>query len=180
VEAIHKAAQQGLPGPPSRESIGRIIRETLRVVQPNIVAPHVKIELKIKYELVVRVHLFNMVGALVNLIENALDAMEGSGTLTIRNEVIEKNEKKWILLNIHNTGPSLSEDEIRLLSEPGLSTKSQHQGYGIPLARQTIEEAGGSLTISSPSFDGGVDVMIQLPLPDSQDGIKPDSEKGDK
>jgi signal transduction histidine kinase len=162
VAMIKQAAARGLPGV-QRISLRHLVQQTLRVMEPEIPTPGVRRQVNNKLNVSVDVDLWTMVGALVNIISNALDAMNGSGVLTIATEL--SADKRSAVIRIHNTGTRLDEDQIRRIIQPGVSTKSsdEHLGLGLPLAKQAVENAGGILRINSPA-SGGVEVMIKLPV----------------
>ena len=101
--------------------------------------------------------------ALVNLLGNAIDAMNEDGCLTV--ETGYTQDLGHALVRIHNTGPSLTAADIKNVFAVGFSQKSKpdHLGLGLPLARRAIEDAGGQLEMRSPA-EGGVEVLVMLPL----------------
>jgi C4-dicarboxylate-specific signal transduction histidine kinase len=107
------------------------------------------------------VDLMSIVSALVNLLNNALEAMSGSGVLTVTTEC--PPDGKSALIKIHNSGRRLSAEEVERISLPGFSSKGgRHFGLGVALSSQSIEEFGGSLRFSSPE-EGGVEAVVELP-----------------
>ena len=170
VQIIEEAAHRGTPDH-RHASLRTIIRQALRVMEPELPMPGVKLKFKDddgNQKIFVNVDLWSVVGALVNLLSNALDAMKGSGDLTIWTQVNDGGKQAMIC--IHNTGPSLTEHEITQLFQLGFSTKplsEGHLGFGLPLAKQAIEAAGGTIKMSSPDR-GGVEVNITLPVANAQ------------
>jgi signal transduction histidine kinase len=164
VQTIRQTANRGLPGL-QRVNLRNLIQQTLRVMEPELPVSGVRKYVDNKLNVFVEVDLWAMVGALVNIISNALDAMNGSGDLTISTEL--SADKGNAVIRIYNTGPRLGEDQIRHIFQPGVSTKSsdEHLGLGLPLAKQAVENAGGTLIMSSPER-GGVEVVVELPVSD--------------
>jgi signal transduction histidine kinase len=64
-----------------------------------------------------------------NLIDNALDAMSGSGTLTVRTAM----DGDWVLVEICDTGPGVPEDIREQIFEPFFTTKEVGEGTGLGL-----------------------------------------------
>lgn len=162
VQTIKQTANRGLPGR-QRVNLRNLIRQTLRVMEPELPVSGVRKHVDNKLNVSVDVDLWAMVGALVNIISNALDAMNGSGDLTISTEL--SANRGSAVIRIYNTGPRLDEYQIRHIFQPGVSTKSsdEHLGLGLPLAKQAVEDAGGTLSMSSPAR-GGVEVVVELPV----------------
>ncbi|MFQ5701825.1 MAG: ATP-binding protein [Acidobacteriota bacterium] len=96
--------------------------------------------------------------ALVNLIENALQAMIRGGTLTIR---AHANEADFIV-EVADTGIGMDVADMRRIFEPYFSTKDTGTGLGLAIARKTIEEHGGSIAVSSRP---GAGTMMRVILP---------------
>jgi len=101
---------------------------------------------------------------LLNLAVNARDAMDGSGTLTIRT----RNDGSHVLLTVADTGAGM-DDETRLrLFEPFFTTKAVGQGTGLGLATVygIVTQSGGAIDVrSAPGRGAAFD--IRLPATDA-------------
>lgn len=81
-----------------------------------------------------------------NLIRNALDAMEGKGTIAIK----LKNEPRLITIDISNTGKPISKKNYKKIFTPGFSTKKRGWGLGLSLSKRIIEKYhNGSIFVRS-------------------------------
>lgn len=162
VETIKQAAYRGVPGP-QRIGLRNLIQQTLRVMEPELPIAGVRKHVDNNLNVVVNVDLWSMVGALVNLISNALDAMSGDGDLRISTSLSTDGQNA--VIRIHNTGRRLTVSQIKRILQPGVSTKSseEHLGLGLPLAKQAVENAGGNLEMYSPET-GGVEAVVTLPI----------------
>ena len=98
-----------------------------------------------------------------NLIDNALDAMAGSGTLTVRT-ALERNQ---VLVEICDTGPGVPEDLRTQIFEPFFTTKDVGEGTGLGLDvswRIIVNRHGGDLrVVSTPG-----DTRFQVRLPQNE------------
>ena len=96
--------------------------------------------------------------AVLNLIRNALEAMPGGGTLTVRTATRDD----WVVLSITDTGKGITEEERTQLFKPFFSTKVGGTGLGLPLTQQVVAEHAG--TIHCESEPGrGTTFVIELP-----------------
>jgi signal transduction histidine kinase len=99
-----------------------------------------------------------------NLIDNAVDAMDGQGTLTVRT----RGEGEWLVVEIADTGPGMPPEVAARAFEPFFTTKDVGKGTGLGLdiaRRIVVERHGGLIDIDSPSHEGKGTVMrISLPL----------------
>ncbi len=97
--------------------------------------------------------------ALLNLILNARDAMQGKGRVT----VAARPAGHWLEISVSDTGPGFSPEALARATEPFFTTKgSRGTGLGLPMAYDQIKLAGGTLRLANG--DTGARVTIRLPL----------------
>jgi signal transduction histidine kinase len=99
-----------------------------------------------------------------NLIDNAVDAMDGAGILTVRTHA----DGDWIVVEIADTGAGMPPEVVARAFEPFFSTKDVGKGTGLGLdiaRRIVVERHGGLIDIDSPALEGKGTVMrVRLPL----------------
>jgi signal transduction histidine kinase len=71
-----------------------------------------------------------------NLLKNALDAMEGKGSIGIN----IKNEAAQILIDVTDTGKGISKQNFNKVFKPGYTTKKRGWGLGLSLSKRIIEQ----------------------------------------
>lgn len=71
-----------------------------------------------------------------NLLKNALDAMEGKGTL----HVDIKNETTQVVVDVTDSGKGISKQHIAKVFKPGFTTKKRGWGLGLTLSKRIIEQ----------------------------------------
>jgi signal transduction histidine kinase len=71
-----------------------------------------------------------------NLCKNAIDAMEGSGKISID----VKHEKTQVLIDLKDTGKGIVKAKFKTVFKPGYTTKKRGWGLGLSLAKRIIEE----------------------------------------
>jgi signal transduction histidine kinase len=101
--------------------------------------------------------------ALLNLVSNALEALEGvgqGGRLTAR--VSTEGDRVVILLT--DTGPGLDPDQESNLFNPYFTTRSSGTGLGLAIVRRIVGDLGGSVTLKAGPGDIGAEARIELPL----------------
>lgn len=99
--------------------------------------------------------------ALINLFENAAEALHSSEDSRIRVGT-EENDEGGVRLTIGDSGPGLPDDQLERAFDVFYSTKQGSTGLGLPISRRIIQEHGGEISLKSPSNEG-VRVMIDLP-----------------
>ncbi len=106
----------------------------------------------------VEVNKIKMARAIVNLLENAMEAVgRENGRVAVR---VSARDGQAII-EITDNGPGIPPDQSQLIWEPGFSTKNS-SGFGLPFVRDTVATNGGAIAIHSG--DGhGTRVVITLP-----------------
>ena len=94
-----------------------------------------------------------------NIILNGLQAMNGSGTLTVR---IQPESSEYVSLDITDTGGGIPQEELSRVFEPFHTTKPRGTGLGLAIARRIIQGHDGSIQIKSRVGEGTT-VSISLP-----------------
>ncbi|MDG7050443.1 MAG: sensor histidine kinase [Nitrososphaerota archaeon] len=78
-----------------------------------------------------------------NLMRNAIEAMNNSGTITIR----WKQADHDIVIEVQDDGPSIPEENLEKIFDPMFTTKQTGTGLGLVSCRNIIEQHGGTLTV---------------------------------
>ena len=100
--------------------------------------------------------------ALMNLCVNAVDAMPGGGTLTIRTRRLSETR---IQLSVEDSGEGMPPEILKKAMEPFFTTKAQGHGTGLGLAtvKNTAVAHGGTFTLQSEAGKGTI-ASLQLPV----------------
>ena len=94
-----------------------------------------------------------------NILKNALDAMEGKGSI----HVDLKKSADDIIIEIADTGKGISKQNISRIFKPGFTTKKRGWGLGLSLSRRIIETYHkGKLTVKSSEPGKGTTFRIVL------------------
>jgi len=103
----------------------------------------------------------------MNLILNAVQAMDGKGNLTLKTTA--KTDKNRVQIEIADSGPGIPEEALPHLFEPFFTTKEEGKGtgLGLSLAYNIVENHGGSIAAEN-NPDQGANFIIQLPIAHKQ------------
>lgn len=94
-----------------------------------------------------------------NLCKNAVDAMEGAGTITIR---LRQNMGKAII-EVADTGKGIKKKDISNVFRPGFTTKKRGWGLGLSLAKRIVEEYHhGNIFVKQSEVGVGTTFRIEL------------------
>lgn len=112
--------------------------------------------------------------AFVNFFLNAIESMNGQGTLTVTSALTAPSEPhpSWtngtptaalILITIHDTGEGIQAEDISHIFDPFFTTKAQGTGLGLSVAHGIIQEHGGLINVES-EVTQGTTFTIAIPL----------------
>lgn len=96
---------------------------------------------------------------LINVIKNAMEAIETEGTVKIHTE-IQNND---YVIEIIDNGCGMSEETLQKVSELFFTTKAQGTGLGVALSKEIVQLHNGKMTYTSKE-KVGTKVNITLPL----------------
>ena len=94
-----------------------------------------------------------------NLCKNAVDAMEGEGTITLH---LEKADERAIV-EVTDTGKGIRKKDLRNVFTPGFTTKKRGWGLGLSLAKRIVEEYHkGKIFVKNSEIGKGTTFRIEL------------------
>lgn len=96
-----------------------------------------------------------------NLIQNAIDEVEMNRHETSDIEVEIKSERDFILIIVTNEA-SLSEEQLKKMYQSGFSTKSSHEGLGLPTVKSIVTKYNG--TLYSELVDESIQFTVSIPI----------------
>jgi signal transduction histidine kinase len=103
-----------------------------------------------------------LTGMLDHLVKNAVQAMPaGSGVVSIHTQV---DQRRWLVIEIGDTGSGMSPETLKRATEPFFSTKSGHEGIGLTVAQAIWRRHRGAVSIESTSGQGTVIRLAIGPL----------------
>ena len=106
-------------------------------------------------------------GVFVNLLVNAGEAMPGGGTVRVatENRDVAATAAGIIRVRVSDEGPGVPAQIRGKIFRPFVSTKEDGTGFGLAVARRTVEEHGGRIDLDPASRDGGgATFVVELPL----------------
>ena len=106
--------------------------------------------------------------ALINIIRNGIQAMEGTGSIVIRGSA----EGGGVAVSVTDFGKGVPPDMIDKLFIPNFSTKTDGMGLGLAIVKKTIEDLHGNVTLRSEPGKGTT-VSVWLPPADPEGGGSP-------
>ena len=96
--------------------------------------------------------------ALVNLVKNGLEAVNGSGTVTVEARPAGPSAE----FTVTDSGPGLTAEQRASLFTPGFTTKTHGSGLGLTIVDRIVSEHGGTIAVQSDE-GRGTTFVIRLP-----------------
>ena len=96
-----------------------------------------------------------------NIIDNAIDAMDGEGTLVVR----ARQEDQWVVVEIEDDGPGIPEEYQSKIFDPFFTTKGTGEGTGLGLnisRNLVVQKHRGQISLKSEP--GSTSFSVRLPM----------------
>jgi signal transduction histidine kinase len=161
------------PRKPSFESLDllALLRDTVRgFLQAGPIPEGVSVELdpaSVPVELEVDPDLLQK--AVVSLLANAVNAVEGSGG-AVRVLLALAGKSGAALVEIRDDGVGISQENLSRVCEPFFSTRPSGTGLGLPTAKRIVEDHAGTIEIES---EPGRGTVVRLLIPPGAGGGPP-------
>ena len=138
---------------------------------------------------------------LLNLVHNAIHAMDGHGKVTVATTHRRAPRAGWspnsersgalrtpqdgagevVEISVHDTGPGISQKVLKNLFVPFFTTKEKGTGLGLAISQSIVQNAGGSIYVQSQAGFGSkfvislpaADETTTTPLPAPYDAARP-------
>ena len=106
--------------------------------------------------------------AFLNLINNALDAMDNRGGGII--EITSRLEEDHIVIDFSDNGPGIHRNDLARIFDPFFTTKpvGKGTGLGLSICYGIIKKMGGEINVQS-ARDKGTTFSVRIPIPKDQD-----------
>ena len=102
--------------------------------------------------------------ALLNLVSNAIDALEDRPHAKLAVQAILEPDGNWVKVIVLDNGPGIPPDKLEDIFKPFVSTKgSRGTGLGLPVSRKIVREHGGDILVQSV-MEKGSKFTIRLPM----------------
>lgn len=98
----------------------------------------------------------------VNLIQNAVQAVEARGSIDVFLRLGEKGDE--VIFSVRDTGPGIPEENLSAVFEPFFSTKDDGCGLGLSICYGIVERHGGRVWVENDPDGQGCTFYVSLPL----------------
>lgn len=137
-----------------------LLEESLALVSIQARAKGVEVRTSVPKEaVVVNADRSQIKQLLLNVFLNAIQAMDGGGTLAVEDIVLENGKT---LVRVSDTGPGISEEDLEKVFDPFFTTKKGGTGLGLSICYTIVKAHGGEIELRSRVGEGAT-VLITLP-----------------
>lgn len=157
VKDLHRFAR--LPGGDRRgERLDEVVAEAVRLWEATHVGRDVHVRAQLEPTPSVPLDRARIQQVVLNLIQNAADAMSRGGVIAVATEALPHGAR----LRVADHGPGIAPEAIGHIFEPFFTTKSDGMGLGLHIVRRIVEAHHG--TIACESVPGqGTTFVVTLP-----------------
>lgn len=107
----------------------------------------------------------------LNLVKNAIEAMERAGTLTVTTRMetdfhvrhTARDRGQFLSVDIEDTGPGIAPEDCARIFAPFFTTKTSGTGLGLAVSERLVTQHGGTITVDS-ELGRGTRVRVRLPV----------------
>lgn len=153
-------------GDPTPTDVNRVIERTMQLLSAECAAADISFTLELAPGLAqARIDAEHLRQVLLNLVQNAVQAMEAGGRLTIAtrpNVVATKSDEPFIEIAVADTGPGIEYALLRNLFIPFVTTKERGTGLGLALCQRMVTAAGGHIDVRTRPGEGAT-FIVRLP-----------------
>ncbi|ARD49140.1 nitrogen regulation protein NR(II) [Sporosarcina sp. P33] len=142
-------------------SLTVLVEEVLVLLRPKALLDHIHLvnEMYVNEPVLIRANPNRIKQVLVNLLKNAMEAMEAKGRLTV---IVEEGDMGNVNVLVKDTGVGMDEEMLQKIYLPFVSGKEGGTGLGLPFVKKTVQEYGGTISVTSEIGKG---TTFQLSFP---------------
>ena len=154
-------------GDPSPTDVNGAVQRTMQLLTPEIQEAQVRLRLDLGETPPVRIDVEQLRQVLINLVRNAIQAMESGGDLIVRTVAHPTEDAgdvpgPWLEIHVADTGPGIPQKVQETLFVPFVTTKDRGSGLGLAISQRIVTAAGGRIEVRSHSGTGTT-FIVRLP-----------------
>jgi len=142
--------------------LGDLIAKVLDIVKPELRSKNIQIQLQVDDGLAIMVNPSEMEQVILNLVNNAAQALANSGTLQRRIAIEAISAEKSVQFSVSDNGKGVSAEFKPQLFELLSTTKQTGMGLGLWLCRHIVTRYSGSIHYED-AIGGGAKFVMKLP-----------------
>jgi len=140
-------------------NLNDLLLNILSLVESEIVEREIILETSLGDLPVLRIDPERIKEALLNIVNNAIQAIVTHGKITVKTYVWDA----YVVAEISDTGAGIAEKDLPFIFDPFYTTKATGTGLGLAITRRIIEEHGGMIKVES-RLGEGTTMKVFLPV----------------
>lgn len=140
-------------------NLGKLIKKVEELMSPYALLNNVKIYNQVQTECIIEAGQDEILQVFINIIKNAIEAIEGKGEVIVS----EKTTENYVKINIADNGKGMTEEELNRLGTPFYSTKTQGTGIGTMVCFNIVHHLNGKIEMKS-KMNKGTTCSVYLPI----------------
>lgn len=142
--------------------ISEIVEDILPLAESQALCKDISISLDIQKEIPkINCDKENIRKVFINIVQNAIDALQNNGKINISVWYDEINEK--VKLEFKDNGIGIKPEYLDKIFEPFFTTKSNGSGLGLAISHKIIENHSGRIYAFN-NLEGGATFVVELPI----------------
>jgi len=142
---------------PEPTDLNKLVKEALYLLSKESPELHVTLKEDLADDLPTVDCDYNQIKqVIINLLINALDAVDEYGLITVRSW----HKKNKTYLAVEDNGKGISEEIIHNIFNPFFTTKTRGTGLGLAISKKIAREHGGDLTVESTPGKGSIFTLV--------------------
>ena len=141
--------------------LGDLISSVLDIVKPELKSKNIQIQLRVDDDLLIQVNSAEIEQVILNLLNNAIQALAKSGTLQRRIAIEATKVGEAVRLSVSDNGPGVPADFKSHLFELLSTTKQTGMGLGLWLCKHIVTRYCGSIHYED-AVGGGAKFVIEI------------------
>lgn len=154
-----------------RKNLEELISVVTTVTKPELSKWNIELFLDLQPKLYIAINEGEMQQVLLNLLNNAIEALHASQQNQRRIKIRSRQEASMVKITIADNGPGIPNEDKELIFELLTSSKEAGMGLGLWLCKHIITRHGGSIQIEDTQ-GGGAAFVILLPLAQALSGLQ--------
>ncbi len=149
-------------GNPGETDVNSVVRRTLQVLSSDR-DEDCSFETDLVADLpMVRADAEQLRQVLINLMRNAVQAMNGSGRVLVSTRARSARTAlpEWVEVSVRDDGPGIAPQVLKSLFVPFFTTKDRGTGLGLAISQRVVEEMGGRIEVASQPGAGSTFTVV--------------------
>ncbi len=151
-----------------RVDLNQLVRETVEIFSPQAFLQQCSVQVETAANLpACRLDQSQIMQVLLNLCQNAVEAMPGGGVVCLRTGLLP--ERGEVVVEVQDSGSGIEPERLASIGVPFFTTKAKGNGLGLSISYRIVHDHGGHVEVTS-QVGVGTRFQVFLPAGESERG----------